>query len=865
MAEDLPIKLHVVPSVVKMEPLIDVRIASHLRCIAARVWTGAFFDKTSLKTLGLSIQLGHGNLPCPTPILSSKTFLVFDTNGVHNVSVKFCGFIRMWQNLSMLKRAGRGHDPAGPLATKEGELAVQGLACPHVGRNLPDGWEKSSKDVIWLFTLYLAINANFRQKSKDCSVIDVELTPGWAYFVEENGYQQHLAKPEFANQVEVSISLHLNSRIAPDYQALQINTCKAQHDAVVQANTRNAKGHLASGVGAVVCAQHGLVRRNGVGDLQKGEHYCNMDYLVLSTLVGIIFLNIIFSYDIACQWHKNFWSQVDQFPESMMIKQSAVYATFVVLKWHLNAHGSKCQALFSLNNLRGAGRTWAELVEVSWSHTNPVATSAREMGPGARHELLNEHWGNWNWSLLLGFRECSELTPFTIILIFLVRKQRNNFEEFSATFSPETVVQWEKMVDMWNEDRSRLNPYQEPPSTATLNDVRLELAREEAADAARGNLSTHNVSMSSFIVTGLELEEQQWVIQLHIDSIKGRSTSKEQTDLQQKRNALHRRIQSWRSVQAVYMPCVTALLLETSQEDEPQANTSTPVVTEKIPLWLPSALPSRLRSSLPPSVLENERRLRLGQADDALSEVRRQRRMIVNIHQFRHLNKANVGQKANTPIYCAAHAALTNIDPNGTWNDQLRVLHLEDVRGPGKDQDGDGKEMREGHRKPSWIWLVQPVRNTSDTVSDGDVDEIMRLEWAKTLARAERWEEEVMLLAEEMRHVIVYLEWQADWWWSQASRRMGMIGEDMLDGLLAYAEKQAVLREWLAQACAKRWLPLLKLHSLPREWGAKLPLMARQVGDMLVKKDEVDDYGVMDVPPPDDTGEIDEDDIFDLE
>jgi hypothetical protein len=41
----------------------------------------------------------------------------------------------------MLKRTGRGQDPAGASATGQGELAVKCPACPHSGRNLPEGWE----------------------------------------------------------------------------------------------------------------------------------------------------------------------------------------------------------------------------------------------------------------------------------------------------------------------------------------------------------------------------------------------------------------------------------------------------------------------------------------------------------------------------------------------------------------------------------------------------------------------------------------------------------------------------------------------------------------------------------------------------
>ena len=45
----------------------------------------------------------------------------------------------------MLKRAGRGQDPAGAGATAPGELAVECLACPHPGRNLSEGWESAGQ------------------------------------------------------------------------------------------------------------------------------------------------------------------------------------------------------------------------------------------------------------------------------------------------------------------------------------------------------------------------------------------------------------------------------------------------------------------------------------------------------------------------------------------------------------------------------------------------------------------------------------------------------------------------------------------------------------------------------------------------
>jgi len=45
----------------------------------------------------------------------------------------------------------------------------------------------------------------------------------------------------------------------------------------------------------------------------------------------------------------------------------------------------------------------------------------------------------------------------------------------------------------------------------TLQDVRLALAKEEAAQVALGELPRHKVSLSAFLLTGFELEDSQYV------------------------------------------------------------------------------------------------------------------------------------------------------------------------------------------------------------------------------------------------------------------------------------------------------------------------------------------------------------------
>jgi hypothetical protein len=55
----------------------------------------------------------------------------------------FLRMVRQYRHLLMLKRAGRGHDPAGVWGTAPGELALKCPVCPDPKVNLPEGWENA--------------------------------------------------------------------------------------------------------------------------------------------------------------------------------------------------------------------------------------------------------------------------------------------------------------------------------------------------------------------------------------------------------------------------------------------------------------------------------------------------------------------------------------------------------------------------------------------------------------------------------------------------------------------------------------------------------------------------------------------------
>jgi hypothetical protein len=85
------------------------------------------------------------------------------------------------------------------------------------------------------------------------------------------------------------------------------------------------------------------------------------------------------------------------------------------------------------------------------------------------------------------------------------------------------------------------------------------------------------------------------------------------------------------------------------------------------------------------------------------------------------------------------------------------------------------------------------------------------VEWAKAKARADRWEEEVVLLDEEMRRVLAFCDWKNVWWKAQIVHRTEGSGEgtvvspELAEGLSAFAHEQAAMETALATSFAGKW------------------------------------------------------------
>ncbi|KAF9492480.1 hypothetical protein BDN71DRAFT_1591590 [Pleurotus eryngii] len=588
---------------------------------------------------------------------------------------RFLDVIRVYRNLMAAKRSGRAHDPAGVKATATGECTVECPACPHPGKNLPEGWETAT-DCGWLYSLILTMDANFRLKNRDRYVRnDTSLSDGWGHWVPSAPFLKH---------------------IEAHNQDLEPNLCDSQWRAINQADTKRSSGYASTGVGGVVCGRHGLVRCNGFGDLQKGERYANMDFILFQTLAGVAFQRLLLSYDIVCQYSQNLFTRMKGLPEHLQLANDAAERVdFVIPKFHLFGHGTSCQLRYSINLLPGCAHSDLEDPERWWAHINPVSMSTKLMTPWARRETIDDHARGWNW------RKITQLTH----------------------------------------------------------------------------------------------------------SVRGEQTTNQAADLQEQRNVLLQRIVAWRETQHRHMPMVAADLLPDAQfsNDKP----------EVIPLFLPSEIPGPLTSTS--SLRLKETRLRIGQANDALIELCRLLRITMGMWEFKFTD-VSFSQRGNT----RARSTINRFQEKPLHQSDIKCLQRRDeVPAPG-----------ESCQEISWIWLSistgsegaeRPLENIQP-VSAADITNCLKAEWARSRARAARWGEEKALILEEMRRVLAFLDAWAAWWDRQQRRCADNTSPTLLDGLVAYATKQASILRCLRRRFVELWRPLLDSYGLDADWFSNVEL-----------------------------------------
>jgi hypothetical protein len=186
-----------------------------------------------------------------------------------------------------------------------------------------------------------------------------------------------------------------------------------------------------------------------------------MDYIFASTIQQRTLLLILISYDIACQWFVNLFKRMtEHWPHELRLPPSTTFIP-AIPKLHEPMHESANHQVYSLNYIPGAGLSDLECPERVWAGHNAIGNSTKTQGPGSRHDVLDDHFGFWNWQ------------KYTTIGNTLMRKYRNALAErnlqteahrgLNSSLATELVEKWESVCVEWEGDsfpKTKKNPYQ---------------------------------------------------------------------------------------------------------------------------------------------------------------------------------------------------------------------------------------------------------------------------------------------------------------------------------------------------------------------------------------------------------------------
>jgi hypothetical protein len=334
------------------------------------------------------------------------------------------------------------------------------------------------------------------------------------------------------------------------------------------------------------------------------------------------------------------------------------------------------------------------------------------------------------------------------------------------------------------------------------------------------------------------------------------------TALQARRTALQRDIVKWSNAQGEYMPHIKWARSTDDFTFSVIHGYVSPITTgfcavvgdhanndlmdvehvELVNLWLPSDVPNEVRHLVViQELIVAEFEVLQADLHDCLVSVRRYRRLYIIVrsnttgdwrggsHASMQTRKrkqvSGVGEKIETSKirYQNAWLAATRLAPDGPWAQKFCWLEQANIRGPNVSDDISdlalSKRRRPGNillgqgtYESSWIWRI--------CVGADEPENSVRVQYAKTLANAERWEEELILVPEEMRRTMLSFEHMVPWWSSQVNQRPEA-SAPLQDALAAHARREATIYQEHLVNFATTWLPELREAGIAPTWTSR--------------------------------------------
>ncbi|KAH9910254.1 uncharacterized protein BXZ73DRAFT_83815, partial [Epithele typhae] len=707
------------------------------------------------------------------------------THEIENRYAQLRASMRQYAFVRLTKR--NGVDPGGEM--EAGVLATLCSSCPQPGINNtvpepPDLNEKKQDE---------GEDKRRFQKMKAVDPHDKAMTRNGAFFVHEEQAAAILKDAEAEAPAEES-------------------TC----------NKFGAMGYqryagTVSGLLAMTCSRHMMTMRNSVVDLTKGEanRFKYADLSEASAIKPYLTLPMLISgYDINCQYHRNYdtrmdklmstWSELMGCLPSVAEWEKLPYMLVAVGKFHLPAHQASCRYKFSYNYLPGAARTDGEASERMWAAIYQLATRIREMGPGSRHDALNDIWNDQNVRHLhtMGLDLSRRYNTSEEFIADLER----HLEAIEATFTAERLAELKEqeaafkiaVVDLANHDGLE-NPY----------DINLEKVTDakdatNSRKASKASLTTRREEkILQTLYEGAQLQAERETLLAAI-MCKGRVSS---SVVEQQADFL-KRYAKWSPLWDAHVhPALQDAAFMIPEEDAPKDFPRLPEAAMKVPrakrkaslfkevsnadIALPSSFHEAVLKQTPAaSLVAAEIKVRRDEAREALDEVRSALILSFSVKlSKKHARSKRVRKEISSTMGSARG------DVQAAANKYRRVVKCLLRLGVPLDdpavhplEENDLKAMvvsAQGDR--SWIWDSLSVVDKAGTAAHQRYkDQIESVHWFRIHAMLTRWREERKLLRREMWRTAVFFGFFRQHWLQKAE----LHERSHKRGKAAYAKKR---------------------------------------------------------------------------
>ncbi|KAG1784597.1 uncharacterized protein HD556DRAFT_1451631 [Suillus plorans] len=675
---------------------------------------------------------------------------------------------RQWRQCKLYKWHGFAHKDDQP---KDGDLALFCPACPQTG--------------------YLVMDGNF--KAEHMHPVnpsdEVSLMDGLGFMVSDERYKSHLA-------------------IAQDN--VQRSDCN-NHRAVNQANASRQRLE-ATGIGGCACARHGCFVPHSMVDFQKGERQMNMDYALSQALNyktdGIS--RAITFYDINCQYNKYLKDRI----------ASSMYLSIPI----------------GMDIIPGIGLWHTERLWKPSGHLEYKSPSARGMGTPHRKEVLDYQMNDCNFMKMI--RITKFLSRKFKEAIKGASESKLAFDNLNETANPDMVVLWKAEEALAHANRA------EDPTAMDIYEVRLERGKcplywlsaptkkqQELRLLQAQNRPEHPVinplgrrGAATWLATGLTIEESQISLCKDVRSLRMHPTDMQLLRVARCRDKLHTQITSFLEMSPTYLgvgvnvndpDCLVTVCnslddcedysdFDEDQNPDLDVHNASIFQPELTVIPLPSNIGAvRCRELGLTNLIKEEIALREGQANDALhairvhlgdkavlfrNTVRSAKSQASSTRAWTRVRSVETAVNLHARIYSKCRSQLAKLPDHDLLKKYL-PLKKEDLKASSAVADPNARGQRD--TTLSWFWSLDVQ---GDTSGNDWMTEFYRVNWLRTKALRDRWNEEVILVKHEMQWSINFFTHRAKQWLCH----MHNATSAGLTGHTCYAARQSHIYDLLA-------------------------------------------------------------------